>query len=82
MTTVTLHCEVSKGKHQGIPMRPACYEDGQYVASPTRFKKDYVRVATLNQLIEKWHMGYHIRMKAVGCAPSLKTPKNLTLVEV
>lgn len=82
MTTVTLHCEVSRGKHQGAPMRPARYEDGQYVASPTRFEKDYVRVGTLHQLIELWRKGYHIRMKADGCSPSLKAPQNLTLVEV
>lgn len=48
----TLQAQCKRGSARGEPMRPHRYADGSYVASPTRFKKDHLRVATVEELTE------------------------------
>jgi hypothetical protein len=60
----TLKAFVQRGKEVGVTQTPHRYADGCYVASPSRFERDYVRVDTLEKLIGLWQRGYKIRMSA------------------
>ena len=59
-------------------LTPHLYKDGKYVASKTRFKKDYVRVESLSELIILARRGFRIRMSNTDItnhrAPSLVIP--------
>lgn len=80
----TLQTNCKRGSARGELMRPHRYADGTYVASPTRFKKDYVRVATIEELIELCRRGFSVRMSAVlngrRLTPSLIAPSAITVV--
>lgn len=41
---------VSRGKEEGIVLTPHKHEDGKYVASMSRFEKDYIYVDSLREL--------------------------------
>lgn len=79
----TLKAHVHRGKEAGITLQPHRYADGTYVASKTRFERDYLRVGSLEQLIGLWQQGYKIRMSAPQSAhhrsPSLITPTAIEL---
>jgi hypothetical protein len=53
---------VKCGLAVGAKLRPHQFKDGAYVASLTRFKRDYIRVFTLEQLYDLARKGYKIRM--------------------
>jgi hypothetical protein len=53
---------VKQGTGAGISLYPHLHRDGNYVASFTRFKKDYIRVRTKAELIQLVKLGYKIRM--------------------
>lgn len=81
----TLEAHVQRGKETGIALRPHRYADGTYVASETRFKRDYLHVGSLNRLLELWRQGYKIRMSAPQSAhhraPSLIAPTSIKLAQ-
>ena len=58
---------VSRGAEAGVILRPHLHEDGKYVASMTRFEKDYVRVESIRELAILAKHGFSIRM---SCADS------------
>ena len=80
----TLRTTVQRGKEPGITLAPHRYADGCYVASPTRFKCDYIWVASLTELIALWKRGYKIRMSMPASnyhkSPSLIEPAAIELV--
>lgn len=80
----TLQACVQRGKEVGIALQPHRYADGTYVASKTRFERDYLHVHNLGQLIELWQQGYKIRMSAPRSehhrSPSLISPASIELV--
>jgi len=53
---------VTRGREKGAVLTPHKGEDGKYVASPTRFKKDYVKVERVEDLISLMQKGYGVRM--------------------
>lgn len=74
---------VQRGKEFGVTLRPHRYADGCYVASLSRFERDYVRVDTTEKLIDLWRQGYKIRMSAPDSehhrSPSLIAPGAIEL---
>jgi hypothetical protein len=74
-----LQYRVSRGTAIGTCLYPHLHEDGFYVASRTRFEKDYIRVRTLPELVQLARQGYKIRMSnrthPNHRAPSLVIPK-------
>lgn len=77
---------VQRGKEIGVTLWPHRYADGCYVASLSRFERDYVRVDTLDKLIDLWRQGYKIRMSASDSDyhryPSLIAPGAIELTIV
>ena len=59
---------VDRGGEASIILTPHQYEDGKYVASMTRFEKDYVRVETLRELRILAEQGFRIRMSNANSA--------------
>jgi hypothetical protein len=57
---------VRRGDEIGTVLKPHLYEDGKYIASMTRFEKDYVRVETLRELRILALHGFRIRMSAAN----------------
>ena len=84
--TNTLQAHVQRGKEAGIALQPHRYADGTYVASQTRFQRDYLRVGSLDRLIELWQQGYKIRMSAPQSehhrSPSLIAATAIELVAI
>jgi hypothetical protein len=68
-----LQAKVSAGDHKGKPLYPHLHKDGKYVASPTRYATDYIRVDELDKLEVLVPAGYAARMSnsAIPNAPSL-----------
>lgn len=66
---------VNRGDEVSVVLTPHKYGDGKYVASMTRFEKDYVKVETLGELRTLAKHGFRIRMSnaksAKHRAPSL-----------
>lgn len=60
----TLKAVVQRGKEFGVDLLPHRYADGTYVASQSRYERDYVRVTAIDELIALWKQGYKIRMSA------------------
>ncbi|ESY32070.1 hypothetical protein X748_24160 [Mesorhizobium sp. LNJC386A00] len=59
---------------------PHCHDDGNYVVSPDKFEKNYVRIANLADLPAWIAKGYRLRMSnpAAGInAPSLVMPASV-----
>ena len=67
----------------GKPLYPHLHEDGKFVASHTRFKVDYIRVETEEQLQALVAAGYSARMSnpTLKAAPSLIINKNITMTD-
>jgi len=53
---------VNRGDEVRVVLTPHRYGDGKYVASMSRFEKDYVRVETLRELRILAEHGFRIRM--------------------
>lgn len=68
-------------KNAGKPLYPHKHEDDMYVASHSRFERDYVRVETLDQLQALVQLGYGARMSnpelRPKVAPSIIISKNI-----
>lgn len=57
-----LHAIVKRGKAIGTTLVPHRFDDGCYVVSLTRFKRDYIRVRSEADLPVWVAKGYSIRM--------------------
>lgn len=82
----TLNAVVQRGKEFGVVLLPHRYADCSYVASKSRYEGDYIRVTTIEALIDLWKQGYKIRMSAPDSdhhrSPSLIAPSAIELVFV
>ncbi|MFQ2672723.1 hypothetical protein ACK3ZR_16820 [Aeromonas caviae] len=78
---MSLEAKVSSGKYKGKPLYPHLHEDNMYVATRTRYKADYVRVKTLEQLEALVQQGYGARMSNpdIENAPSFIVSKNIKI---
>jgi len=76
---MSLEAKVSSGKYKGKPLYPHLHEDNMYVATRTRYKADYVRVKTLEQLEALVQQGYGARMSNpdIENAPSFIVSRNI-----
>ena len=76
---------VTRGREKGVVLTPHRGEDGKYVASRTRFKKDYVKVERVKDLIPLMQKGYGVRMSNQDSdnhrMPSLIQPQGIKIVE-
>jgi hypothetical protein len=72
---------VARGKEVGVVLRPHRGKDGRYIASLTRFAKDYIRVDRYEDLHDWLREGYRIRMSNADSihhrAPSLISPGSI-----
>lgn len=53
---------VKRGKCIGKVLTPHKYVDGTYVVSKTRFKRDYVHVRSLREVVEHLDRGFKVRV--------------------
>lgn len=74
---------VTRGSGRGVVLTPHVHEDGKYVASMTRFERDYIRVESLRELQILAQHGFSIRMSSSQStthrAPSLISPESLQI---
>lgn len=74
---------VSRGDEPGTILTPHLHDDGKYVASMTRFERDYVRVESIRELGILAKHGFSIRMSSPSSvkhrAPSLISPGSLQM---
>lgn len=71
---------VSRGPQKGEIVTPHRHEDGTYVVSPTRFEKDYIRVATLEDFAFQTRKGLKGRMSSPTVkGPRLFSPKSINI---
>jgi hypothetical protein len=81
---VTINYIVSRGNEAGTVLEPHKHKCGRYVASMSRFKKDYVRVESLRELAILSQHGFSVRMSSPDSenhrAPSLISPDSLKIV--
>lgn len=74
--------KVQRGKYVGTILRPHRHTDGTYVISKTRLEKDYIRVSTLEEVVEGIKRGLKVRMSnpdAGVTAASLISPENIII---
>ena len=76
---VGLSYVVSRGDAAGTTLTPHLHEDGKYVASMTRFERDYVRVESIRELGILVRHGFSVRMSCSGNAPSLISPASILI---
>jgi hypothetical protein len=73
-----MHAVVRRGKAVGTILYPHVHKDGRYVVSLDRYKKNYIRVETLDGVKEHLRRGLSVRMsnqnEANHRAPSLIAP--------
>ncbi|SIT03239.1 HNH endonuclease [Neptunomonas antarctica] len=73
----------SSKKNAGKPLYPHKHKDGMYVASHSRFERDYVRIETLDQLQALVELGYGARMSNPELRPrvaaSIIVSKNIDI---
>ena len=77
--SIQLKAYVKRGPNTGTELAPHLHKDGFYVASKTRFEKDYVRVTSIEELAKLIKEGLSIRMSAPGIAPGLISPASITV---
>ena len=74
---------VIRGKEKGVVLTPHRGEDGKYVASLTQFKKDYVKVEKVGDLIPLMQKGYDVCMSNQDSdthrGPSLIRPQGIKI---
>lgn len=72
--------KVSRGPQKGEIVTPHRHEDGTYVVSPTRFEKDYIRVASLEDFASQIQKGFKGRMSSPAVKrPRLFSPKSISI---
>lgn len=73
---------VTRGKNAGVVLRPHLHKDGMYVVSKTRFSTDYIRVASLDEVVTHIGEGYGVRMSNTAdgvAASSLIAPAGICI---
>lgn len=78
---MALTATVKRGNFRGVTLHPHKHADGMYVVSAERFEKDYVRVASLDEVERLVGLGLGCRMSnpAAGVrASSLVAPASIT----
>jgi hypothetical protein len=73
---------VSRGAKKGTPLLPHRHADRVYVVWSTRFERVYLRVSTLEEVVENLSRGLRLRKSnpASGIrAPSLIEPSSMTI---
>lgn len=73
---------VQRGKNKGKRLYPHTHEDGSFVVSPTKFERDYIRLASAGDIEGHLHRGLRLRMSnpAEGItAPSLIKPESISI---
>ena len=73
--------EVKRGKEAGMVLSPHKYKDGRYVVCKSNKREDYVRVDTLEEVLEHIKQGYRVQMGGKGRAPSLISADRLTVLD-
>jgi hypothetical protein len=80
-----LQAIVKRGKAHGATLRPHRYADGSYVASRSRYERNYIRVSSLSELIQLWQQGFKVRMSATledkRLTPTLIAAEAIELIE-
>ncbi|ACT59953.1 hypothetical protein [Hirschia baltica] len=77
---IKISAKIVRGKNKGEELTPHLHKNGKYVASETRFKRDYIEVDNISDLPKLIKDGYKIRMSsASGSAPSLISPSSITI---
>ena len=80
---IAMSYTVSRGDEVGAVLIPHLHEDGKYVASMTRFERDYVRVESIRELGILARHGFSVRMSSPNSAnhraPSLISPGSLQI---
>jgi hypothetical protein len=78
---IALTATVTSGKNIGKTQIPTIHQDGKYVASTTRFKVDYIRVDSIEELTALMTKGLSIRMNCVEpkTASSLISPASINI---
>ncbi len=77
-----LHAFVARGPKKGVVLFPHMHEDGKYVVSPTRFKRDYLRIDEAD-IVRALDPGLKLRMsnpEAGITASSLISPSSIQRV--
>ena len=80
--TMKMEAIVSRGENQGAKLYPHLGKDGRYVVSKTRFKRDYIRLGSLDQVREYLERGYRLRMsnRRLNTPPSLIRPESIKVL--
>ncbi|MBX8517771.1 hypothetical protein K5D69_24130 [Pseudomonas cichorii] len=78
-----MYSVISSGPDKGKRLYPHLHQDGYYVASTSRFEKDYIKVKTLDELEALVRSGYGARLKATDSnnAPSIITSSSIKFEE-
>lgn len=78
-----IQAKISSGVHKGKPLYPHLHKDGKYVASPSRFEVDYIRVEKIEELAALVRSGYAARMSNpdIPNPPSLIVSQNIHFTE-
>lgn len=79
----TMYSTISSGPDKGKRLLPHLHKGGYYVASTSRFEKDYIKVEALEELEALVRSGYGARLKAPDSnnAPSIITSANIKFEE-
>lgn len=84
--SIELKAYVQRGKNAGLELVPHRHEDGLYVASMTRYAKDYLRVSSVERLADLLNQGYRIRMspanKSHQHAPTLISGRHIKVLRM
>lgn len=74
---------VTSGREKGIRLYPHRYQDGSYVVSRTRFERDYIRIASVDEIGSYLDKGYSLRMSNPDSeyhrSPSLIAPSSILI---
>ena len=77
---MNIYAKVSRGPQKGERLTPHRHADGMYVVSPTRFERDYIRVATLEAFADEIRKGLKGRMSSpVVKGPRLFAPSSIRI---
>ena len=78
-----MYSTISSGPDKGKRLLPHLHQGGYYVASTSRFEKDYVKVETLDEIEALVRSGYGARLKAPDSnnAPSIITSTSIKFDE-
>lgn len=78
--TFRIESKVQRGALKGEVQKPWKDDQGFYIASSERFKRDYIRIADLESLANALSAGLSVRMKAAKqSAPGLIKPTSITI---